>query len=206
MCSQALRNGSSAAACSATPIEARTFCPSVVTENPATRAMPSVGGSRVVSMCTVVDLPAPLGPEEPVHLARLDPQADSVDGAVAVELLDQALGLDRVGRQTAVAGAAVAALAAGSTTVSSGSWTSITVAPSPTRSPVVSATVSVRRSPLTDVPLVEPRSCTVSPSPAGEKLACRREISGSSSRTTSATPASRPITTWVGTGTSVPAR
>ena len=32
---------------------------------PATVARPAVGGSSVVSMCTVVDLPAPLGPRKP---------------------------------------------------------------------------------------------------------------------------------------------
>jgi hypothetical protein len=33
--------------------------------NPATRAVPAVGGRSVVSMCTVVDLPAPFGPKKP---------------------------------------------------------------------------------------------------------------------------------------------
>ena len=32
---------------------------------PATRAVPAVGGSSVVSIRTVVDLPAPLGPRKP---------------------------------------------------------------------------------------------------------------------------------------------
>ena len=32
---------------------------------PATRALPEVGGSNVVSTSTVVDLPAPLGPRKP---------------------------------------------------------------------------------------------------------------------------------------------
>ena len=32
---------------------------------PATRAVPAVGGSSVVSISTVVDLPAPLGPRKP---------------------------------------------------------------------------------------------------------------------------------------------
>ena len=78
------------------------------------------------------------------------------------QLLDQALSLDRVGRQTARRRGASRRLGRGfDLNVSSGSWTSITVAPSPMRSPRVSATVSVRRSPLTDVPQVEPRSCTV---------------------------------------------
>ena len=65
MCSQALRCGSSAAAWRATPIEVRTSAPWLVTSNPATRAVPEVGGSSVVSMWTVVDLPAPFGPRNP---------------------------------------------------------------------------------------------------------------------------------------------
>ncbi len=44
---------------------ARTWAPSLTTSCPATRALPEVGGSSVVSMCTVVDLPAPLGPRKP---------------------------------------------------------------------------------------------------------------------------------------------
>ena len=32
---------------------------------PADLLVPAVGGSSVVSMCTVVDLPAPLGPRKP---------------------------------------------------------------------------------------------------------------------------------------------
>ena len=44
---------------------ARTAGPSSTTSWPATRAVPDVGGSSVVSMCTVVDLPAPLGPRKP---------------------------------------------------------------------------------------------------------------------------------------------
>ena len=43
----------------------RTFGPSLTTSKPATRARPSVGGSSVVSMCTVVDFPAPFGPRKP---------------------------------------------------------------------------------------------------------------------------------------------
>ena len=65
MCSAPVRNGSSAASWRAAPIEARTSSPSVTTSKPATRAVPEVGGSSVVSMCTVVDLPAPLGPRKP---------------------------------------------------------------------------------------------------------------------------------------------
>ena len=43
----------------------RTFGPSLTMSKPATRARPSVGGKSVVSMCTVVDLPAPFGPRKP---------------------------------------------------------------------------------------------------------------------------------------------
>ena len=39
--------------------------PCVTTSKPATVARPAVGGSSVVSMWTVVDLPAPLGPRKP---------------------------------------------------------------------------------------------------------------------------------------------
>ena len=41
--------------------------------------MPDVGGSSVVSIRTVVDLPAPLGPEEAVDLAGVDMEVDPVD-------------------------------------------------------------------------------------------------------------------------------
>jgi len=44
---------------------ARTFGPSLTMSKPATRAVPEVGGSSVVSMCTVVDFPAPFGPRKP---------------------------------------------------------------------------------------------------------------------------------------------
>ena len=44
---------------------ARTCVPSSTTSCPATRALPEVGGSSVVSMWTVVDLPAPFGPRNP---------------------------------------------------------------------------------------------------------------------------------------------
>src|SRR5918996_3180672 len=65
MCSRPVRNGSSAASWRAAPMAARTSGPSLMTSWPATRAEPEVGGSSVVSMCTVVDLPAPLGPRKP---------------------------------------------------------------------------------------------------------------------------------------------
>ena len=41
------------------------LCALVVTSKPATRAVPEVGGSSVVSIKTVVDLPAPFGPRNP---------------------------------------------------------------------------------------------------------------------------------------------
>ena len=43
----------------------RTCAPWVATSKPATLALPPVGGSSVVSIRTVVDLPAPLGPRKP---------------------------------------------------------------------------------------------------------------------------------------------
>ena len=43
----------------------RTAGPSLTTSYPPTVAVPAVGGSKVVSMCTVVDLPAPFGPRKP---------------------------------------------------------------------------------------------------------------------------------------------
>ena len=43
----------------------RTSAPCVAMSKPATVARPAVGGSSVVSMWTVVDLPAPLGPRKP---------------------------------------------------------------------------------------------------------------------------------------------
>ena len=65
MWSRAVRLGSRAASCSAAPMASRTAAPSLTTSYPATLADPAVGGRRVVSMCTVVDLPAPLGPRKP---------------------------------------------------------------------------------------------------------------------------------------------
>ena len=49
------------------------------TSTPATRAVPEVIDSSVVSIRTVVDLPAPFGPEEAEDLAGLDPQVDAAD-------------------------------------------------------------------------------------------------------------------------------
>ena len=64
-CSRPVSRWSSAASWSAAPIAVRTFGPSLTMSKPATRAVPEVGGSSVVSMCTVVDLPAPFGPRKP---------------------------------------------------------------------------------------------------------------------------------------------
>ena len=94
-CSRPVRNGSSAASWSAAPIVARTAGPSSTTSCPATHARPAVGGSSVVSMWTVVDLPGAVRPEEAVDLAGLDAQVDAVDRARALlELPDEALRLD----------------------------------------------------------------------------------------------------------------
>ena len=50
-----------------------------------------------MSISTVVDFPAPFGPEEAVDLARRDGQVDPVDRARPfLELPDERLGLDRV--------------------------------------------------------------------------------------------------------------
>ena len=65
MWSRPVSSGSSAASCSAAPIDARTAAPSRMMSCPATRAVPAVGGSSVVSISTVVDFPAPFGPRKP---------------------------------------------------------------------------------------------------------------------------------------------
>ena len=65
MCSRPVRKLSSAVSCSAAPMLRRTSAPWATTSKPATVARPAVGGSSVVSMWTVVDLPAPLGPRKP---------------------------------------------------------------------------------------------------------------------------------------------
>ena len=57
--------GSSPASCSATPIRRRARSGWWATSTPATRAVPEVMESSVVSMRTVVDLPAPFGPRKP---------------------------------------------------------------------------------------------------------------------------------------------
>ena len=65
-CSRPVSSGSSAASCSAAPIDvAHLRALASTTSKPPTRAIPDVGGSRVVSMSTVVDLPAPFGPRKP---------------------------------------------------------------------------------------------------------------------------------------------
>ena len=47
------------------PLARRAASGSAVTSEPATRALPLVGATVVVSMPMVVDLPAPLGPSSP---------------------------------------------------------------------------------------------------------------------------------------------
>ena len=66
MWSRPVRSGSSAASWSAAPIASRTFGPSLTTSKPATVApCPPSAAASVVSMWTVVDLPAPFGPRKP---------------------------------------------------------------------------------------------------------------------------------------------
>ena len=48
-----------------TPMTRRTDCGSAITSWPATQAAPASGRVMVVSMRTVVDFPAPLGPSTP---------------------------------------------------------------------------------------------------------------------------------------------
>ena len=75
----------------------RTSSGSLATSTPATRAEPDVIDSSVVSIFTVVDLPAPFGPRKPKTSPALDPQVDAADGldasVAAVVVLDQSLGL-----------------------------------------------------------------------------------------------------------------
>src|SRR5271156_7160005 len=52
-------------ACGMTPIASRTRRAWRATSKPATQALPSLGGSSVVSIRTNVVLPAPLGPSRP---------------------------------------------------------------------------------------------------------------------------------------------
>src|SRR5512143_1784654 len=63
--SSTLSSRSLVMACGITPIERRTPSGSPTTSKPATRAVPDVGGIRVVSMRMSVDLPAPFGPSRP---------------------------------------------------------------------------------------------------------------------------------------------
>ena len=73
--------GSSPASCSATPIRRRAASGSRRDVDAGdARACPTVIDSSVVSIRTVVDLPAPFGPEEAEDLAGLDPQVDAAHG------------------------------------------------------------------------------------------------------------------------------
>ena len=56
--------------------------------------LPEVIDSSVVSIFTVVDLPAPFGPEEAEHLALLDPQVDPAHRLDIAVVLDQSARLD----------------------------------------------------------------------------------------------------------------
>ncbi len=63
--SNPVRFSSTAAYWPARPISARSFAASLTTSRPMTRAVPAVGGSRVVRILTAVVLPAPFGPSRP---------------------------------------------------------------------------------------------------------------------------------------------
>ena len=63
--SRPVRNGSTAAYCPDRPIRRRTACGSSATSNPATRARPRSGLSKVARIRTVVVFPAPFGPSSP---------------------------------------------------------------------------------------------------------------------------------------------
>ena len=81
------------------PIARRTSRWPVTTSCPATLAVPEVGGIRVVSMRSVVDFPAPLGPRKatssPCPISRSRP-LDGLDGLLARgEVAGQATGHDR---------------------------------------------------------------------------------------------------------------
>ena len=73
-------SGSSAASWRATPILRRTSPDCSTTSYPATRAVPPVGRRSVVSIRTVVVLPAPFGPEEGIDLALGHLEVDPLDG------------------------------------------------------------------------------------------------------------------------------
>ena len=70
------------------------------TSTPATRAVPEVIVSSVVSMRIVVDLPAPFGPRKAKDLAGLHLQVDPANGIdnarPAPVILDQPLSLDGI--------------------------------------------------------------------------------------------------------------
>ena len=91
--------GSSPASCKATPMRRRAASGSAATLTPATRAVPEVIVSRVVSIRTVVDLPAPFGPRNPntspAGTERSTPRTASTVPGAATVLLGQALGLYR---------------------------------------------------------------------------------------------------------------
>ena len=64
-------SGSIEASCKATPMIRRTSAADFSTSWPPILAVPPVGRSRVVSIRTVVDLPAPLGPRNPKTSPRV---------------------------------------------------------------------------------------------------------------------------------------
>ena len=76
----------------------RTASGSPATSIPATRARPAVIESSVVSIFTVVDLPAPLGPRKPNTSPACDPQVDAAHGldhaGLVRVVLDEALGFN----------------------------------------------------------------------------------------------------------------
>src|SRR5713226_8111162 len=65
MFSHPVRSRSDVSACGMTPIFSRTWRGCRATSKPATYACPSVGAISVVSILTIVVLPAPLGPSSP---------------------------------------------------------------------------------------------------------------------------------------------
>ncbi len=77
----------------------RTSSGSPATSTPATCAEPEVIDSSVVSMRTVVDLPAPFGPRKPKTSPASTLQVDASNGLNVLRLagvvLDQSLGLHR---------------------------------------------------------------------------------------------------------------
>src|SRR3954451_1279676 len=74
----------------------RTSVRSRTTSNPATRAMPAVGRSRVQRILMVVDLPAPFGPRKPnsspVRTARSMPRTASTSSNVLTRPLTSTAG------------------------------------------------------------------------------------------------------------------